>query len=261
MIDLFGSLNLELTRIIGALALVIVAAAISYWQKVGLEADMLIAVARAFVQLIAIGYALQLIFDADQPIFILLILLVMLTVAGLTAGNRAGNIPNARPIATAAIGISVFLTLGVLLILQVFELTPQAIIPIGGMVIGNAMTSTGLTMARLRDDMRSSRLEIETALALGASSRVASRRQIRSAILTGMTPIVDSTKTVGLIALPGTMTGLILAGSPPIEAVQIQLIVMYMLIGAAAFASLVSTFLTYRQFFTPAHQLKRLPTS
>lgn len=261
MIELLGSLNLELVRILGALTLVIVAAAISYWQRVGLETSMLVAVGRAFIQLIAIGYALQLIFDADRPIFIVLILLVMLSVAGLTAGNRAGNIPNARLIATAAIGTSVILTLGVLLLLQVFDLTPQAIIPIGGMIIGNAMTSTGLTMARLRDDMQGSRLEIETALSLGAPSRTASRRQIQSAILTGMTPIVDSTKTVGLIALPGTMTGLILAGSPPIEAVQIQLIVMYMLIGAAAFASLVSTFLTYRQFFTAAHQLKRLPTT
>lgn len=260
MFELLNSLNLDFPSILGALTLVIVAVAISYWQRVGLEQSMLIAVARAFVQLIAIGYALQLIFDADRPIWIFLILLVMLTVGGLTAGNRAGAIPNARAIATVSIGTSVLLTLGTLLLLQVFELTPREIIPVGGMIIGNAMTSTGLTMARLRDDMQGSRQEIETALALGASSRLAARRQLRSALMTGMTPIVDSTKTVGLIALPGTMTGLILAGSPPLEAVQIQLVVMYMLIGAAAFAALVATFLTYRQFFTAAHQLKRIRT-
>ncbi|MEM7797875.1 MAG: iron export ABC transporter permease subunit FetB [Chloroflexota bacterium] len=258
MLELINSINLDLPSILGALTLVIVAAAISYWQEIGLETSMIVAVARAFVQLIAIGYALQLIFDSDQLIWILVIILVMLTVAGLTAGNRAKSIPNARFIATASIATSVILTLGTLLVLQVFEVTPQAVIPIAGMIIGNAMTSTALTMARLRDDMLASRQEIETALALGASSRVAAQRQLRAALITGMTPIVDSTKTVGLIALPGTMTGLILAGSPPLEAVQIQLIVMYMLIGAAAFAALVATFLTYRQFFTQAHQLKRI---
>ncbi|MEO1855878.1 MAG: ABC transporter permease, partial [Rubritalea sp.] len=84
----------------------------------------------------------------------------------------------------------------------------------------------------------------------------AAQGQIRTALATGMTPLVDSTKTVGLIALPGAMTGMILAGSPPMEAVQLQIVVMFMLVGAAAFASMIATFLTYRQFFTQAHQLK-----
>jgi putative ABC transport system permease protein len=71
----------------------------------------------------------------------------------------------------------------------------------------------------------------------------------------GMTPIVDNTKTVGLISLLGTMTGMILAGAPALEAVQVQIIVMYMLIGAAAVSGLTAAYLTYRQFFTRVHQL------
>jgi putative ABC transport system permease protein len=78
---------------------------------------------------------------------------------------------------------------------------------------------------------------------------------LRRALTTGMTPIVDNTKTVGLIFLPGAMTGMILAGAPPLEAVQLQIIVMYMLVGAAAFSGLTATFLAYRQFFTRAYQL------
>jgi putative ABC transport system permease protein len=132
------------------------------------------------------------------------------------------------------------------------------VIPVGGMIIGNAMIATGLTMARLRDDIHAFRQEIETALALGASSRTAVQRQLRAALSTGMTLSIDSTKTVGLIALPGAMTGMILAGVSPLEAVQLQIVVMYMLMGATAISSLVATFLTFRQFFTPAHQLKPL---
>lgn len=244
-----------LPRILGSLALVFLAAGISRWQRVELEQDMLIAVARAFVQLIAIGYALDFIFGSENLLWTLLIISIMIIVAGLTAGQRGKAIPHSHLIATAAIGLAALLTLSLLLILQVFDLRVQVIIPIAGMIIGSAMTCTGVTMARLRDDLKQNRLRIEAALALGATSQQAARPQMRAALMTGMTPIVDSTKTVGLISLPGAMTGLILGGASPLEAVQIQIVVMYMLIGAAAFSSLTATFLTYRQFFTSAHQL------
>ena len=78
------------------------------------------------------------------------------------------------------------------------------------------------------------------------------RRSLRSA----MVPIVDTTKTVGLIKLPGAMTGMILAGASPMQAVQLQLIVMYMLVGASTFTGLIAAYLTYRQFFSPAYQLQ-----
>jgi len=96
---------------------------------------------------------------------------------------------------------------------------------------------------------------IESKLALGATSRQASLTQFQRTIVSAMTPIVDTTKTVGLIKLPGAMTGMILAGASPLEAVQLQIIVMYMLVGAATFTGLVAAWLTYRQFFSPAHQL------
>jgi putative ABC transport system permease protein len=242
--------------ILGTLVLVAIAAGISIWQKIGLEKNMAIAVLRAFVQLIAIGYALQLIFDSDNPWWMALIVCVMLTVAALTSGKRAAKVPHSRRIALVAIGTSLVITLGTLLLLNVFEPTPQTIIPIAGMIIGNAMTSTSLCMMRLRDDLKQSRMQIETALALGAPSRLSAKNQIRTALSTGMTPMIDSTKTVGLIALPGAMTGMILAGSPPLEAVQLQIVVMFMLVGATAFASITATLLSYRQFFTKTHQLK-----
>lgn len=257
MID-FASLIMWLPRIAGALVLVALSIGISRWQNLGLEQNMFVAVVRAFFQLILIGYALDLIFAAEGIFWMLLIIAVMVSVAGLTAGGRGQGIPNAKLIATASVALSVICTLGSLILLRVFEIEPRFVIPIAGMITGNAMTSTGLAMARLRDDIKANRLEIETSLALGASSRQAVRRFLRSALSTGMTPIIDSTKTVGLISLPGAMTGMILAGASPIEAVQLQIVVMYMLIGAAAFASLSASFLAYRQMFTSQHQLKIL---
>ncbi len=251
---MFEALN-WLPRILGSLVLVGLAIGISRWQKVELEKDMLLAVGRAFVQLIAIGYALDLIFRARGPLWILLVVGIMISIAGHTAGRRGQGVPRSRRVATASISLGAISTLGLLIVLQIFPFEPRFIIPIAGMIVGNAMTVTGLVMTRLRDDLKSQRAQIEAALALGATQRQAADGQLRRALATGMTPIVDNTKTVGLIALPGAMTGMILAGASPLEAVQLQVIVMYMLIGAAAFSGLTAAFLTHQQFFTKAHQL------
>lgn len=244
-----------LPRILGSLALVGLAIGISRWQRVEIEKDMVMAVARAFVQLIAIGYALDLIFNSQGPFWIWLVVGVMVVIAGVTAGRRGKEIPRSRWVATLAISIGTILTLVLLILLQVFPFAPRYIIPVAGMIVGNTMTVTGLVMMRLRDDLKLQRAQVEAALALGATSRQAASGQLRRALATGMLPIVDNTKTVGLISLPGAMTGMILAGASPLEAVQLQLIVMYMLVGAAAFSGLAAVFLTYQQFFTRAHQL------
>ena len=245
----------ELTRVLASLTLVLLAALISRWQSLDLEKQMLVAVVRAFIQLTLIGYALTYIFDVDNPLVVLLIISIMTLIAGHTSGSRAAGVPNSRPVALLSISLGAALTLGLLVGLQIFSFTAQQIIPIAGMVIGNSMNVCSLVMRRIQDEVTSRRLEIETALALGATQRQAADPYLKTALQSGMTPIVDSTKTVGLIQLPGAMTGMILAGAPPLEAVQLQMIVMYMLIGAAAFTGLGATFFSYRQFFTRSHQL------
>ena len=245
----------QLNRILAALALVFLAAIISRWQKLDLEKDILMASVRAFVQLIAIGYALTLIFAIDSPPAILSLLAVMTLIAGYTAGKRGRGVPHSGRVALLSIGFGAALTLGLLVGLGVFEFTAQQIIPIAGMVIGNSMNVCSLVMGRVRDEINGRAPEIEAALALGATGRKAAHPYLRTALHAGMTPMVDSTKTVGLIQLPGAMTGMILAGASPLEAVQLQIIVMYMLIGAAAFTGLAAVWLTYHQFFTANQQL------
>ena len=238
----------ELTRILAALILVFLAALISRWQS-------LVAVVRAFIQLTLIGYALTYIFEVDNPLVVLLIISIMVMIAGYTSGKRAVGVPHAHRVALASIALGASLTLGLLVGLGVFEFTAQQIIPISGMVIGNSMNVCSLVMKRIKEEINGRSLEIEAALALGATRRQASDRYLKTALQSGMIPIIDSAKTVGLIQLPGAMTGMILAGAAPLEAVQLQIIVMYMLIGAAAFTGLAATFLSYRQFFTANHQL------
>ena len=252
--------SIDYLRLSGALALVAAAVLISRWQRLQLEGQILAAMVRGFVQLIAIGYALELIFSASSPLFILLVVGVMTTVAGLTSARRAAGVPQARRVALLSIATGVGLTLGLLVLLRVFSFTANNIIPIAGMIVGNSMTACSLVMARVRDEITTHRTLVEAALVFGADSRQAVAIHLQRALTVGMTPIVDSTKTVGLISLPGAMTGMILAGAAPLEAVQLQIIVMYMLLGAAAFTSLAAGFLTYRRYFTGA-DLLTLPAS
>ncbi len=246
----------SLPRVLAALALVALGAIISRWQTLDLEKQILTASLRAFIQLIAIGYALDFIFDADSPVAILLILAVMTTIAAYTAGKRGKGVYHAGRVALVAISFGAALTLGLLVSLGIFDFRAQQIIPIAGMVIGNSMNVCSLVMGRVRDEVNGRSAQIEAALALGATGRQAANPYLRTALHSGMTPIVDSTKTVGLIQLPGAMTGMILAGASPLEAVQLQIIVMYMLIGAAGFTGLATVWLTFRQFLTAQHQLR-----
>ncbi len=248
-----------LPRIGGAVLLVFAAASISKWQDVDLEKDMLVALVRSFVQLIAIGFALDWIFNSDSIFLIFLPVLIMIGIAGYTAAQRAEGVPHGKLVATTSVLTGATLTIATLIAVRVFPLEARYIIPIAGMIVGNSMNVTALVMNRLRDDLEIQRLEIETALALGATAKQAMHGQLRRALRTGMTPMVMTTKTAGLISLPGAMTGMILAGASPLEAVQLQLVVMYMLIGAVAFSGLAATFLTYPRFFTAAHQLKTVP--
>ena len=242
-------------RVLMSIAFILIAAGISRWQHSRLEGDLLVATIRSFVQLIAIGYVLELVFELDVPLFTVAILLVMILIAGRTSGKRARATPNAQFVALMAIGVGSALTLSLLLALGVFEFVPKDIIPIGGMIVGTSMTTASLVITRLSSDFQDQRDMIESKLALGATGRQASLTQFQRAIAGALTPIIDTTKTVGLIKLPGAMTGMILAGATPLEAVQLQIIVMYMLVGAATFTGLIAAWLTHRQFFTPAHQL------
>jgi putative ABC transport system permease protein len=241
-----------------ALSLVLVAAAalVSRYRGVGLERDITIATVRSFTQLLAVGYVLDYVFGGRGGLT-LLVLAVMVAIASLTSAARSRRVPAALTVAAVAIVAAVAATVGVLAALRIVPVTARAIIPLGSMVVSTAMNTTSLVMTRIRDDLAGHRREIEARLSLGQTGRQAALPWHRTALQTGMLPIVDNTKVVGLVALPGAMTGMILAGAAPLDAIRLQMVVMYMLLGGTAFAALVAGELTLRRLFTRDHQLIR----
>lgn len=239
-----------------AVALVAVGAVVSRARGLGLEGDMAIAVVRSFAQLLAIGYVLAFVFDGHGWLSAVL-LAVMVVTAAFTVGKRARRVPGARLIAGVSLGVATAATLGVLGVLGIVPVEARSVVPLGSMVLANAMASASLVMMTLRDDLAAGRREIEARLCLAQTAHQASLPWQRRALRSGMLPIVDNTKVVGLVALPGAMTGMILAGAEPLEAIRLQMVVMYMLLGGNAFAAVVSGGLTVRRLFTADHQLAR----
>jgi putative ABC transport system permease protein len=239
-----------------ALSLVAVAIALSRYQKLDLERDMAIAVVRSFVQLTAIGYAIDLVFGLESLLYVVLLLAGMVAFASWTSAGRGEGVSGAFLISIVAIGVAAAITLGVLLLLQIVPPTARYLIPLGGMVIGNSMNAASLTLSRIRDDVKAHRLNIEAALALGATSRQAVSPILKTALQRAMTPLIDSTKTTGIIFLPGAMAGMIIGGADPLEAVRLQIVVLYMLLGSVSIAAILVGLLSYRSFFTSRHQLR-----
>ena len=120
------------------------------------------------------------------------------------------------------------------------------------------LTAAAVSLNRLADEIRGSALRIEATLALGATSWEAARDLVTRSLRSGMITLVDSTKTTGVVFFPGTMVGMLLAGARPLDAVRLQLILLWALLGSVALSSVLATGLGYRGFFTPAHQLRDL---
>jgi putative ABC transport system permease protein len=242
-----------------ALGLVAVAVLLSFYERLGLEKDIGVAVVRSCVQLAAIGYVIDYIFGLDNLGVVTLLLAGMVLFAAWTSARRAGNVPKAFLIAAFAVGAAAVATLGLLLALGIVPATARYLIPLGGMVIGNSMNAASLTMTRIRDDVTEQSLKIEAALALGATSRQAVSPILETALKRALIPLIDATKTTGIIFLPGAMVGMIIAGADPLEAVRLQIVVLYMLLGSVSIAAIMVGTLSYRSFFTPRHQLMQNP--
>lgn len=254
-----GSIDISLGEVAASLVLVAVAIVASRWRGAGLERDIGVAVARSFVQLTAIGLVITFIFEQDSAVFVIALLAVMVGFGALTARHRAVGVPGALGPLLIALSVAAIGTLGLVLLLGIIEPEPRFVVPVGGMVIGNAMTAAAVSLNRLADEVRAKAGRIEATLALGATARQATAGLVTASLRSGMIPLIDSTKTTGVVFFPGTMVGMLLAGADPVDAVRLQLILLYTLLGSVAIAALLATTLARRNFFTPAHQLREPP--
>jgi putative ABC transport system permease protein len=239
-----------------ALILVLIALLVSKKEKLGLEKDIVWSIARAIVQLIIVGYVLKYIFDLNNRWLTVLMVLFICVNAALNARKRSRNIGNAFLLSFIAITVSTTLTLVILVLSGSIEFMPMQVIPISGMIAGNAMVAVGLCYSNLNQRFTDNRQKIQEMLSLGASIKTASGRLIRDSIRAAMIPTVDAAKTVGLVSLPGMMSGLIFAGIDPVKAIKYQIMVTFMLLGTASISTIIAGYLAYRRFYTARAQLR-----
>lgn len=245
--------------LITSLALVAVAASISLWQRLGLERQIVWAASRALVQLLLVGAALALVIEPGRSlVWSWLWVVAMIAYAGDVARRRAPEVPGIMPLAIAAFAAAAAVALSVIFAPQVLPLEGRTLVPIAGMMVGNSMTATVLAAQRLVEELRDKRDEVEARLALGQPSRRAANPYLRTAMRSAVTPQIETTKATGLVFLPGAMTGLILAGVEPTQAVLVQAVVMFLVLGSAATSTVVIGLGLVRRLFTSDHRLAPL---
>jgi len=240
------------------LLFVMITMLISVWQKLGLERDIAIGTIRSAVQLLLVGYVLQFIFNTSNPLFITMILVLMISIASYNAAKRGTGLKGIIWRIMIAITSTELLMMGLLLGFRIIEATPQYIIPISGMTIGNAMVVSGLLLNQMRREVESSRGEMETLLSLGATARQAIQDVMKRSVKSSMIPTIDGMKTVGLVQLPGMMTGMIIAGANPIEAVRYQILIVFAFASSAAVTSIILSLLSYKLWFTKDLRIQNL---
>ncbi len=249
-----------------AISFVYVVAVVLIVRMMGIPREVQIVVSslRMTVQLIAAGYVLLWLFDQDRVWLTLLIVVGMEAFAIWNAIRRA-NMPLSPAIKRI---IAVALPAGTIVSLAFFLLVvvgdhawrdPQYVIPLAGMIIGNAMTGVTLGATRLVDGVRSRRAEVETALMLGATPRMATRTIVRNAFDAAILPTINSMVGMGIVILPGMMTGQILSGTSPLIAIKYQIAIMLGILGSVSFSVLILTEWGYRTFFSDEAQLLHDP--
>jgi putative ABC transport system permease protein len=241
--------------------LILIAIAISLWQGLGLTRSFVVGAIRTVVQLLVVGYILVYIFELERWYLVLAALLVMLAAAATTAVGRVrrGRRRELIEIASVALLIGSGLTLIYVMTLVVHVTpwySPRYLIPFFGMIVGNAMNAASLAAERLAGEMEDRSGEVEAYLALGASPQTAAREPVRLALRAALIPTINGLMVVGLVTLPGLMTGQILAGESPLTAVRYQIAIMFMLAAASAITAVVVALRYRKAFFTAAEQLR-----
>ena len=222
-------------QVAGSLVLIAVVVGISVWRRLAVERSVVWATIRATVQLLGVGLLFTVIFESSAAeLWAWLWVGVMVVISGVVAHRRAPSIPTMFVTGLGAIGVTVALSLAIVFGLGVLDADPVAVVVIAGITIGNTMPSVVQAAQRMRQQLRDERGQVEAMLALGFDAAGSTRQVTVDVTKLALVPQIERTKVVGLIALPGAMTGLLLAGADPLDAVLVQLVVMFLVLGSVA---------------------------
>lgn len=263
MSELLGTSYQELVEGFGqatvAVALCIAVAFACRRFSVRVERETAVSLARGFAQMVAVGAVLALLVHGTLPIAVL-VLLGMAIAAGATASRRARGLSNATFLAFCAIASGAGIVITALLVTGALKSDLIVLVPVGSMIIANAMNACAQAMERYRSDVLSHRGEIETRLALGADPATTVSPFVQGAVYASLLPRLDMLKSLGLVWIPGVMAGMLVSGASPVYAGILQFIIVAMILAASGVAGLVATLLFRAQTFTPAAQLRLVPS-
>lgn len=248
-----------------AALLIMINAVVSVTLRLGLERTLLIASLRTIVQLTLIGWVLQWVFQVDRLYIVLALLLVMTLIAGVTATRRtsrryAGMLADTVLSIWCSSWVITMFALTVVLhgpnhtLAQWYH--PQYSIPLMGMVLGNTLNGVSVGLKTFTESLHQQGDRIESALALGATRWEAASDTVQDAIRTGLIPILNAMMIVGIVSLPGMMTGQLLSGTEPVAAVKYQIVIMFLIASATALGTVGIVLLSFRRLFTINHQLR-----
>ena len=253
-------IDLSLWDLVTVYSLLLMSIGLAHILRAGQGRDIFWSGLRMFVQLMVVGYLLHLVFALESALPVLLILMVMIGFAVQTIGARVETkMPNFYRVVGAAIlfgcgGMTFFFCTLVVGLEPWYD--PRYLIPLAGMVIGNSMTGASLAAERLAAEFRERREEIETALCLGSSVKLAAEPAVSSAFRAALIPSVNAMAAMGLVFLPGMMTGQILSGTEPLIAVKYQIAIMCVITGSVALTTFMILRFGYRSYFTSYQSLR-----
>ncbi len=249
-----GQLQLGLAQAAAAALAALTVVILAGRRGIHLEKDLAIAMVRGLAQIVAVGSILLLLLKAPSWTSIFL-LSAMIVAAGATSAKRAKGMPGAFEVSTWAIGGGAGLMIAIMTLLGVIDTPITALVPIGSMMIANAMNTNGLALNRFRSDVLAHVGEIETALALGADGKTSVAPYVQVSFEASLIPAIDSLRSLGIVWIPGLMAGMLLSGARPIYAAIYQFVLLAMIFASSGLTSLVSTLLIRSRVMTPADQL------
>lgn len=229
---------------------------ISYKEGLHIIKDLVVASIRAVVQLLILGLILEYIFKIDQVWILLIAVLVIIINASWNTIHRASPVMHhVFWISFVSIFISTAIPLACTVLAGAIDFKANDVIPIGGMLANNGLIAINLAYQNLDRAFVRDVDDIESKLTLAATPKLASKGAIRESIRLAIVPTIDSVKTYGLVSIPGMMTGLIIGGMAPLQAIKFQLLVVFIHTTATIMSALIATYLSYGQFFNARHQL------
>ncbi|SGT32306.1 ABC transporter permease [Staphylococcus aureus] len=236
--------------------LLVIPIIISYKEGLHIIKDLIVATLRAVVQLIILGFLLHYIFKInDKWLLVLCVFVIIVNASWNTISRSSPVMHHVFLISFVAIFVGTALPLAGTIATGAIQFTANEVIPIGGMLANNGLIVINLAYQNLDRAFVQDGTNIESKLSLAATPKLASKGAIRESIRLAIVPTIDSVKTYGLVSIPGMMTGLIIGGVPPLQAIKFQLLVVFIHTTATIMSALIATYLSYGQFFNARHQL------